>query len=1011
MKTHTLLSVLSILSVLSHGATAADLSPADREFFESKVRPVLSGQCYDCHSVEKGKSKGGLTLDTREGWQKGGQSGQVIVPGQPAESLLVKAVTHEDPDMAMPPKGPKLSDGEIAALTEWVQRGAPDPREKTTDGKLSGLNDKARAHWAYQPVKNPPVPEVTTPDWARNEIDRFVLAALESAGLAPNPAATRQTLIRRAYFDMTGLPPSPQQVLDFVRDESPDAWEKVVDGLLASPAYGERWARHWLDTARYSDTTGGDRKVRQDYRYAHAWTYRDWVIKALNADKPYDRFLYEQIAADALPEAARGPHNEALAALGFLTVGQRFPMQNDVINDRIDVVTKGCLAMTVSCARCHDHKTDPIPTADYYSLHGIFASTLEPRDRPLLADAKGADFADYQKKLAELEATNRRIFYREMGSRLRDFCDNATPLLMMTADLRGNFRKAGKKGMDAAQRQALIKKNKLEPDTVRTFLQTVRRGNLLQSDVLWPWRAFTELPKANFPARAKVLAAQVASDTTRRPVHPLVKKAFAGAQPESLQDVAAIYGRLFAEAKPQVAKLLDALNASSDGQLRGIDAATASLLQAIASLPTADVLDAEEIRERTARWQPKELIRAGFVFAKINELDLTHPGAPPKAMAVVDAKVPSNSPVLLRGQVETKGDVVPRRFLEVLAGPERKNFTQGSGRAELAAAIVDPGNPLTARVAVNRVWMHHFGEGFVPTPDDFGTASEPPSHPELLDWLATRFVADGWSLKKLHKLILTSAAWQQSSDTRAEAEKADPRNRLLWRANIRRLDFESVRDSLLQVSGKLDPTMFGQPVNITDEPYSYRRSVYGYIDRGNLPDLLQNFDVSDPDMPNTRRATTVVPQQALFLMNSAMAVDVARKLVDRPEFTAARDDVGRIRALYEVLFQRWPKADEVRLAQQFIMDRSTQSESPAAANGKKADIDPSKLTPEERRKLRREGKLPPPKKQIADAAKKKRNAERAPITNDGDKVDRTRLDAWEQYAQALLLVNEFAYVN
>lgn len=592
-------------------------------------------------------------------------------------------------------------------------------------------------HWAYQPVKRPAVPVVRNTKWVRTPIDAFILAKLEKHGMQPNERADKETLLRRATFDLIGLPPTTKELQEFLADDAPDAFAKVVDRLLASPHYGVRWGRHWLDTARYADTPGIASR-NNNFRFPFAWIYRDYVIDAFNSDKPYDQFILEQLAADQLP---RGKDDSTLAALGFLTVGERFRNLNDVINEQIDAVSKGFLGLTVTCARCHDHAFDPIPTADYYSLHGIFNSVA--------------------------------------------------------------FR-----------------------------------------DVL-----------------------------------------IAGKRAVIVQDVAL-----------------------------------------------------------------------------------------------------KDSPIFIRGQAETKGRVVPRQFLEVLSGPDRPVFKQGSGRLELARAIASKDNPLTARVAINRVWMHHFGEGFVSTPDDLGVQSEPPSHPELIDWLAGYFMDNGWSFKKLHRLIMLSNVYQQSSRSNDRNAEIDRNNRLLWRANVRRLEFEALRDSLLVFSGDLDAKIGGEPFNLTDEPYSFRRSVYAFVDRVKLPDLLQQFNFNDPRMPISKRATTIVPQQALFLMNSLMVVDVTRKIVARKEFVSQPGDTGRIAALYRIIFQREPSADESRLGQAYLADLRPRIRDAASPLTQASD----------------------PNKQ---ATMRRKRPDVQPGQNKGEFVERRPLTDWELYAQALLFANELAFVK
>jgi mono/diheme cytochrome c family protein len=787
--------------------SAAELTPAQTQFFENKIRPILSDNCYKCHSRQAERVKGGLLLDTRDGVLKGGETGPAIVPGDPENSLLIKAVRYTNPDLQMPPKDKKLSETQIADLVAWVKMGAPDPRLNGTVA-LSSL-DSGKNHWAWQKVSKPTVPEVRDASWPKTPVDNFILAKLEEKELKPNPAADKPALIRRATFDLIGLPPSPQEVSDFVNDDSPEAFAKVVDRLLASPQYGERWGRHWLDVARYSDTKGQIKKNREDPNYPFAWSYRDYVIRSFNEDKPFNVFIVEQIAADRIPNTVRGLTN--LAALGFLTLGDRFMgMPNDVINDRIDVVTKGFLGLTVSCARCHDHKFDPIPTKDYYSLHGIFASSAEPEVEPVISKIQpGGDYADYYKKRMDLE--------RE------------------------------KTAIEEKFREARRSKN-------------------------------------------------------RQALKPLQR----------------------------------------------------------------------QVKENQAA---------------VARLERTHPGAPARAMVLEDVLKPKDSPVFIRGEAGNKGPIVPRRFLEVLSGPNRPAYTNGSGRLQLAYAIANKDNPATARVLVNRLWLHHFGEGFVPTPDDFGTMSEPPSHPELLDYLASRFMEEGWSLKKMHRLIMLSSVYQESSVNNPRFAQIDPFNRLLWRANIRRLEFEALRDSLLAIGGALEKTMYGRPVDLTKEPYSTRRTIYGFVDRSDVADVLINFDFAPPDLPSGRRHETTVPQQALFLMNSPLVVEQAKKLVTLNEFTSCQDDSERIKFLYERIYQRSPRPEETQLGLEFV-SQAPSIEGPTATGSpfQKVSNEPDR-------------KRPGPKQQMRKAAGGAEMRRRPP------------LKGWEEYAHALLQANETSFVN
>jgi mono/diheme cytochrome c family protein len=793
------------LSLIAADPAQPQLAPAQTQFFETKIRPILADKCYKCHSQQAERVKAGLLLDTREGTLKGGETGPAILPGDPEKSLLIKAVRHTDPDLQMPPKGQKLSDDQIADLVSWVKMGAPDPRVATAAQK--NWADSGKKHWAWQPLRKPAVPEATDSSWAKTPVDNFVLAKLGEKELKPNPIADKRTLIRRATFDLIGLPPTPQEVADFLNDDSAEAFAKVVDRLLASPQYGERWGRHWLDVARYSDTKGQVRRNREDFHYPFAYTYRDYVIRSFNEDKPYNIFIIEQLAADKLPATRNNLTN--LCALGFLTLGDRFmQMQNDIINDRIDVVTKGFLGLTVTCARCHDHKFDPIPTKDYYSLHGIFASTAEPPIEPVICKVTAtADYNDYYKKRMDLER---------------------------------------------------------EKDAVEAKSREMRRSG----------------------------------------------------------------------------------------------------------------------NRKNARELQREMRENQGAIAK---LELTHPGAPPRAMAVEDIARPKDSPVFIRGEAGNKGALVPRHFLEVIAGPYRPAFTNGSGRLELAHAIVNKNNPMTPRVMINRIWLHHFGEGFVPTPDDLGTMSEPPSHPELLDYLASRFVEEGWSIKKMHRLIMLSSVYQQSSANNSRYAQVDPNNRLLWRANVRRLEFEALRDSLLAIGGTLDLTMCGKPVELNREPYSTRRTVYGYIDRQDVEDVLVNFDFANPDLPSGRRHETTVPQQALFLMNSPLVVEAARHLVSLADFEKCSDDSKKIQFLYERVLQRPPRPEEIQLGVEFVTEKPEPNI--AAAEGVLSASDEG----EGRKRFREKGKKP-----MRGSANFKR---------------REPLKIWEEYAHALLQANETSFVD
>ena len=997
---HFLPVVVFVVFTLAGAAFAQEITKEQTEFFESKIRPVLADTCYRCHSADAGKSKGGLTLDSRDAILKGGDTGPAVVPGDATKSLLIKAITYVDPDLQMPPSstGGKLSDMQIADLTTWVKMGAPVPANATAiKTKLSGLTDKARGHWSYQPVKNPKVPINKNQQWCRTPVDCFILQKVEAAGMLPSPDADKETLLRRAYYDVIGLPPSPQEIEIFLADKSQEAWARVVDRLLASPHYGERWGRHWLDTARYSDTAGANVNGTE-YRYAHAWTYRDWVVNSLNADMPYDKFVTHQLAADLLPKDQQGHNGENLAALGFITVGERFGNPNDLINERIDTVSKAMLAMTVSCARCHDHMFDPISQKDYYALHGVFSSITEPNIKPLIGALPPADLlADYSKKETAVKMEIAGAYYESIGHFNQTF-RLKSPLYFELISLSRETVSISEKLSPYAQ---FLNANKLDDDLARRIEARAKKKD---DAVFGPLALLSAIKPDEFAAKSPAIVAQVQTGvlpgTAKKPINRLVALAFRGAKPQSIKsvkDVWQIYDNAFAMVAPKSAIWLDAMAVSSSENVPGVDAAMSELLQIPFEVKPGGSLSIADFRQLIDRLPNNRKRDAQGALVRLNELQLTHPGAPAYAMIVTDKDKPTDSPVFIRGQANTRGDIVPRRFLDVLS-PTGKGvpFTQGSGRLELARCIADKNNPRTARVMVNRVWMHHFGEGIVSTPDDLGTMSELPSHPELLDWLTNYFTENGWSMKKLHRLIMLSRVYQESSHKILEYQDKDPYNRLLWRANWRRLDFEGVRDSLLVMSGQLDRTLGGKPVNVTEEPYSYRRTVYGYVDRGNLPELMAHFDVAKPEMTNSKRTTTIVPQQALFLMNSPLAVDVARRIVNRPEFPPiqkgestdySRDkaaysrDLARISALHRIILQRMPGAHEYKMGLAFVQIESQDW----AANNFAA-------------------------KNVKQGGGNRMDA-RAAIKNEGFRVHRGPLNAWETYAQALLFSNEAAYVN
>jgi len=890
---------------IGHANAAAD---SGIDFFEQHVRPVLVENCYKCHSAQAEKVKGGLLLDTRDGLLKGGDTGPAIVPGDPDKSLLIKAIRYTDENLQMPPKNKKLAADKIEALEHWVKMGAPDPR--TSTNAIASKTEAAKKHWAFQPVRMPAVPAVKHPELVESPIDNFVLAKLEAKGLTFSPAADRRTLIRRATYDLTGLPPSAEDVEAFAADRSPDAFGRVVDRLLASPRYGERWARYWLDIARYADTKGY--VFEEERRYAFAYTYRDYVIRALNEDLPYDQFIEQQLAADSLP---LGNDKRPLAALGFLTLGRRFlNNQPDIIDDRLDVVGRGLMGLTIACARCHDHKFDPIPTKDYYSLYGVFASCDEPADKPLLGtNSLPKQYPEYLAEKQKREAELKKFLSEKEGEVTAKLHGQVGEYLLVAHETALPENKG--------KQEAIAREHKLSPTVAEHWSAKLAKATAADP-IFGAWIQFASLPQTNFAEGAKSVTASIAAGKSKSNACNTIIAGFFTNAPGSLKEAAARYSAAFAEVDKKWRAITAGTNSSPPAALPNANAeALRQVLYADGS-PFALAPDQLHRLFDTPAQQKQRALRR-----KIEELDATHPGAPQRAMVLVDKATPVEPVVFVRGNAANAGPKVPRQFLEVLSTGHREPFKQGSGRLELARDIASTNNPLTARVFVNRAWMYHFGAPLVRTPSDFGTRSDPPINPELLDYLASHFMADGWSIKKLHRLMMLSRTYQQASDDDAARAKADPGNDLLGRMNRRRLDFEAMRDSLLVAAGRLDLTMGGLSSDITTQPFSTRRSVYAFIERQNLPGIFRTFDFASPDTSSAQRYSTTVPQQALFLMNSPFVVEQARHFVERVGKSATNDAV-RIGALYRVAFQRAPQPDELELARSFIRAQATETNEP-----------------------------------------------------------------------------------
>ncbi len=892
-------TVLVLLLLGRLAAPAQGFADGETEFFETKVRPVLAEHCYRCHGPKK--QEFGLRLDSLQGLLKGGDSGPAIVPGKPDQSLLISALKHEDYEM--PPSG-KLPKHVIDNMARWVRTGAPWPDQVNTPTTKPPTIDPSD-HWAFRTVLKPPVPSVDSKShsgsdrspgeadkaWPRNPIDSFILGKLQAAGVQPAVPADRRTLIRRLSFDLVGLPPTVELI------EGETTIETIVDQLLASPHYGERWARHWLDLARYADTKGYVYTDRMEKRFVHSHLYRDWVIRALNEDMPYDKFLKLQLAADQM-ECDRAD----LAALGFLTLGRwQLGVMPDIIDDRIDTTMRTMQGLTVSCARCHDHKYDPIPTRDYYSLYGVFANCFEEltplSDIPTGSGRFLRGLRERQSQLNRQKAMAREAVAKEARAQVADYLI----LQAQVEDLPGD------------EVYLDLHPGDLVPALARRWNRYLAAR---KEDPLWrPWHAFAALPQQAFAEEAAAVWNEL-SEAPKQVVHPLVIKALEG-PPQSLRDVADAYGRLFARIE----------EASNDDR---------RLLRAVLDGPESPCLPPDVPMGELAWFLPElDRVALGKLEADLERFLVESPDAVPHVVVLRDRSEPRPQRVFRRGNPSRLGETVPRQFLWCVAGDNQQPFLSGSGRKELAEAIASPTNPLTARVIVNRVWQHYFGQGLVRTPSDFGTQGQPPTHPELLDWLAAWFVEEGWSLKKLHRLIVHSAAYRQSAVGSPAVMARDPENLLLARQHRKRLELECLRDSLLFVSGELDLAVGGRPRSMFDDAFSPRRTIYGFLDRQFVPAELKTLDMASLDLHTAQRFETTVAPQGLLLLNGQFTAARARAVVERLRGTNSPldSDSERIRRIYRRLFARDPAERELQFGLRFLRNAARSGVTPQSFSG------------------------------------------------------------------------------
>ena len=880
-------SLVAWLALVSSGL-AADPSASDRELFEKRVRPLFIEHCYECHSGRK--SNGGLVLDTREGLLKGGDSGAALIAGDPEKSRLIEAVRYKNSDLQMPPKN-RLAASEVELLEKWIANGAFDPREVIeSEGAPAPVGmsiEEGKQFWSFRPVSNPPLPVVHQQDWVRTPIDAFLLAKLEASGLKPAAPADKRTLIRRVTFDLIGLPPTPEEIEAFIGDESPDAFRNVCERLLDSPGYGVRWGRHWLDVARYADSNGLD----ENLAYGNAWRYRDYVVNAFNNNKPFNRFLIEQLAGDLVPEA----NQETKTATAFLVLGakvlaepDREKLEMDTIDEQLDSMSKAFLGMTFGCVRCHDHKFDPIKQTDYYALGAILKST-----RTFASTNTGAikHWNEYSfatdEELTKVKALDKVIAEKQAAA--ANWRNQATEKLRVEARAKAT--------------DYLVAAAHFEPDMPLTQVEEIARPLGLHPRILHHCRLHL----------------------ARHPDDPLLVRWHELVAAGDLAGIERHFRPLFEGAEAALAAARKANPSASVIDDPRLELARAALYDAsglLAVPPKPEfAFDAATLDEYNRLATEARLFESQAADAA-------------SAMGVADGTVQTELAIHIRGSHRNLGKPVKREFPEVMRTSSVRPIlpVDQSGRLELAQWLASTEHPLTARVFVNRIWRWHFGVGIVASTENFGKLGDRPSHPELLDFLARHFMEHGWSIKELHRLILASNAYQMSSVHADEpaAVLVDAENRLLWKFRLQRLDAEQIRDSILAVSGRLDTSIGGKSIPLRNRQFvfdhtsidhtkydSLRRAIYLPIVRNNVYTMFDQFDFPDPTMPTGHRNATVVAPQALLMMNSDLIMDSANAFAARIKDYSGYD-AARINRAYDLAFGRSPTEAESQRALVFL---------------------------------------------------------------------------------------------
>ena len=911
----------------------------DTTLFETRIRPLLAANCFACHGE---KALAGLRVDSREGLLRGGETGPAVVPGDPEKSALLKAVQHTDGFPRMPRGRSKLPAADIDAIAQWIRAGAmwpvaADAASTPVPSHERVITPADRAFWAFQPITKPAVPAVQNGAWPHTDIDRFVLARLEKDGLSPVAAADKRTLIRRATLDLTGLPPSPDEVDAFQADTAPDAFEKVVDRLLASPRYGESWGRMWLDAARYGedDYRSLDPMRRGFNPYPNAHLYRDWVIRAFNDDLPYEQFVTAQLAADLFEGPERVRH---LPALGFLGLGPWYYdngaveiTRADERHDRVDAVSRGFLGFTVGCARCHDHKYDPIPTKDYYGLGGVFLNT-EYHEYPLAPKAVVDDYKAKEKALK----LKREMLGEYTAAEARQLAE--TLAFQSAHYMKAAWQVTGEPKKD---KLAIVDREKLDYELFDRWLLFLAKRPVFYP-FLKDWQAL--IARGGTATEAATLA-----DAFQELLIGVVLE-----QREVKKENDIIKARALPTAKPKEPANLPNEFITNDDFCPGCGLELRSMSTERTAL-WGDVfesnLDPDAAPGKPSRpgllrftgWGLEQRLggdRRALIEGLRKDLETMAKALPAKyayVHGVRDIDKPVDLKVHLRGNPMRLGDTVPRGFLSVLS-PERVTFSKGSGRLELARAITT--QPLALRVIVNRVWKEHFGTGLVNTPSNFGLNGERPSHPDLLDHLTQYFVDHGQSIKALHREIMRSAVYQLSAATDTAAFAKDSGNRLYWRANRHRMSAEQIRDSILLVSGAIDLRVGGPSVALT--PLANRRTIYGKVSRYQLDEFLQLFDFPSPSQSAEQRFSTSVPLQRLFFMNSDFLQQHAERLAE--QVADEPDDAARIEKVYRRLFGRAPSAEETKAGRDFLQAEALKQYEERRA---KAKMPPDKDAPKD----------------------------------------------------------------